>query len=107
METSEGRQVLSVTRYALIAASLLLAVAQWIAPPDASNFESITARVLYAIVYGFVPALVGYLIATIRRSFVGLGGKKQSNVSADWHWAWGVLLALLVAAQALKAGPPT
>lgn len=84
-------------RYALILVSLLLAADKW-TDQNLTGFDTATGRVLFCLTYAFTPAGVGLVIALMKRTYRRWRGKPDT-FSSDWHWVWGVLLVLLIAAH--------
>ena len=84
-----------MTPYVLIAISLLLAVsAFWLERQlQTLGLTTVTGAILAGLVSGFLPAGAGYVIAWL------LSRRDPSTLPARWHWSWGVLLALMIAAH--------
>jgi hypothetical protein len=82
-----------MTRYVLIAISLLLAVSEfWLERQlQTLGLTTVTGATLAALVAGFLPAGVGYAIAWL------LSRRDPSTLPGRWHRIWGVLLALMIA----------
>jgi uncharacterized BrkB/YihY/UPF0761 family membrane protein len=85
-----------MTRYVLIAISLLLAVSEfWLERQlQPLGLTTVTGAILAALVSGFLPAVAGYVIAWL------LSRRDPSTLPGRWHWSWGVLLALMIVAHA-------
>jgi hypothetical protein len=81
-----------IKRYVLIVGSLLLALGAYFQPSvQGYEVDTVTAKVLQSLVYGFIPALVGYVAARIGR---------RKNPAPDrfyfvWHLWWGILVFVL------------
>jgi hypothetical protein len=75
--------------------SLLLAVSEfWLERQlQVLGLTTVTGAILAALVSGFLPAGVGYVIAWL------LSRKDPSTLAGRWHWIWGVLLAFMIAAH--------
>jgi uncharacterized BrkB/YihY/UPF0761 family membrane protein len=85
-----------MTRYVLIAISLLLAVSEFRLERQLQplGLSTVTGAILAALVSGFLPAGAGYVIAWL------LSRRDPSTLPGRWHWSWGVLLALMIVAHA-------
>lgn len=81
-------------RYVLIGISLVLAIFIFVTSPPLSN--NVTNHVIYSLTYGFAAAFFGLIVAAIQYGFRRLIGKPQSY-AGDWHWAWGIILMLVIA----------
>jgi hypothetical protein len=84
-----------MTRYVLIAISLLLAVSEfWLERQlQTLGLTTVTGAISAALVSGFLPAGAGYVIAWL------LSRRNPSTLPGRWQWSWGVLLALMIAAH--------
>jgi hypothetical protein len=82
-----------MTRYVLVAISLLLAVSQfWLARQlQILGLTSLTGAILAALACGILPAGVGYVMAWL------LSRRDPGTLPARWHWIWAVLLAFVTA----------
>ena len=99
-----GGVIVSVIRYILIAASLLLAASVAIGE-DELGLESDAAHLFYGLAAGFSPALFGYVAAVMTRSVQRWRGQPD-NFSANWNWAWGLLLVIAFAVRAFEFTSP-
>jgi hypothetical protein len=84
-----------MTRHVLIAISILLAVSEfWLERQlQTLGLTTVTGAILAALVSGLLPAGAGYVIAWL------LSRRDPSTLRGRWHWSWGVLLALMIAAH--------
>jgi len=84
-----------MTRYVLIAISVLLAVSEfWLEHQlQILGLTTVTGTILTALVAGFLPAGAGYVIAWL------LSRRDPSTFPNRWNWTWGVLLAFMIAAH--------
>jgi len=82
-----------MTRYVLLAISLLLAISQfWLARQlQILGLTTVTGAILGALVCGILPAGAGYVMAWL------LSRRDPATLPGRWNWIWGVLLAVVAA----------
>ena len=81
-----------IKRYVLIVGSLLLAVGAYFQPSvQGYEVDPVLAKAIQCLVYGFMPALVGYVAARIRRRMK----PAPDRFYFVWHLWWGILVFVL------------
>ena len=80
-----------ITRCALIVGSLLLSVGDYYDEPlEGWEPTTVTGKVLQSLVYGYLPAGVGYVLARLNRFLSA--SLTPHGFYLIWHVTWGILL---------------